>query len=245
MSASISSGLAVAALLSISFSSQSIASPDCNHSFTCALQAGMASPAAFDTPVREPGADRHIPQSLSSAWPPLTFEGLDHLEEIQSFYAGGLGSEGSGPGPDYGITFSDNALAVISQEAGGGGDFANNPSGDTTMSFITGTAATLNVPAGFEVGFSFFYSAAEFPGEVVVYDGLDGSGNVLATIHLPVTPTTGETPYLWDNWQPIGMEFTGVAHSVDFSGTIDQIGFDNITIGTNDPDSLFHDRFEQ
>lgn len=180
-----------------------------------------------------------------SAWPVLTFEGLEHLELIEDYYAGGVGSEGSGPGPDYGITFSDNALAVISEEAGGTGDFANNPSGDTTMSFVAGVAATLNVPGGFEVGFSFFYSAAFSSGEVVVYDGVDATGNVLATLHLPVTPPTGGTPHDFDNWQPIGVEFEGVARSVDFGGATDGIGFDNITVGRDDPDVIFADRFEE
>lgn len=179
-----------------------------------------------------------------SEWPVLTFEGLEHFEPIEDYYAGGVGGEGSGPGPDYGITFSDNALAIISEEAGGTGNFANNPSGDITMSFVAGDAATLNVPSGFEVGFSFFYSAAFVSGEVIVYDGVDATGNVLATLQLPVTPPTGATPHDFDNWQPIGVEFEGVARSVDFGGATDGIGFDNITVGRDDPDVIFADRFE-
>ena len=38
----------------------------------------------------------------------LDFVGLDalNLEHPQNYYAGGFGSLGSGPGPDYGVTFS-------------------------------------------------------------------------------------------------------------------------------------------
>jgi len=220
------------------------AARDCGGRFTC------TQPALDKTPGDARGVSQGTtvptgaPAPGSSIWPSLRFEGLAHLEAILDYYAGGLGEQGSGPGPDYGITFSANALAVISQEAGGGGDFANNPSGDTTMAFTSGTAATLNVPDGFEFGFSFFYSAAELPGEVIVYDSLDATGNILATLSLPVTPTTGDTPYLFDNWQPKGVTFSGVARSVDFAGTTDRIGFDNVILGTDEPDNLFHDRFE-
>lgn len=36
-------------------------------------------------------------------------------------------------------------------------------------------------------------------------------------------------------WLPIGVSFGGIAHSVDFSGTANQIGFDNITLGAAIP----------
>src|SRR5688500_15620137 len=35
----------------------------------------------------------------------ITFEGLQNFEDVRNYYAGGHGSLGSGPGPDYGITF--------------------------------------------------------------------------------------------------------------------------------------------
>lgn len=221
------------------------AATDCNASFTCARPAPGTTAVVDVAEGKQTSTFRTAPPRGSAAWPMLTFAGLNNLEALEAFYAGGLGSEGSGPGPDYGITFSDNALAVISQAAGGTGNFTNNPSGDSTMGFAAGDTATLNVPDGFVTGFSFFYSAASFPGEVVVYSGVDATGDVLATLHLPVTPPTGTTPYDFDNWQPLGVTFNGVARSVDFGGATDQIGFDNITVGTDDPDGLFHDRFEQ
>ena len=41
----------------------------------------------------------------------LTFEGLKNYEEVENYYNGGKGSKGSGPGTNYGVTFSSNALA--------------------------------------------------------------------------------------------------------------------------------------
>lgn len=167
----------------------------------------------------------------------MDFEGLEDLETVEEFYDGGLGGNGSGPGPDFGVIFSPNAQAIIDSDAGGSGNFGGEPSPDTILFFLTGTAATMNVPDGFTDGFSFFYSAINEPGEIVVYDGLDGTGNVLATLQLPLTPNLGD-PDPTGNFsplEPIGVSFSGTARSVDFGGTIDQIGFDDITLGSETP----------
>ncbi|QKK02851.1 MAG: PEP-CTERM sorting domain-containing protein [Pseudomonadota bacterium] len=186
------------------------------------------NPSATPTPDGEPRG--------GGTNPVLTFEGLIDLEPVEAFYDGGLGGNGSGPGPDLGITFSSNGLAIISAESPDGtGNFTNNPSGDTILFFLTGTETIMNVPAGFTDGFSFFYSAASQPGTVRVYDGLDGTGTLLAELSLPITPPTGTTPYTFDNWQEFGASFSGTALSVDFAGTADQIGFDNITLGSSVP----------
>src|SRR3990172_5546176 len=66
----------------------------------------------------------------------LTFEGLDNLEPVADFYDGGFGGGGSGPGPAYGIVFSDNSLAVLDLDAGGAGDIANEPSPSTVLFFL-------------------------------------------------------------------------------------------------------------
>ena len=175
--------------------------------------------------------------SWASAMPvtQLTFEGLKDMEVIQGYYNGGLGGSGSGPGPSYGITFSSDSLAIIQQAAGGSGNFEKNPSGITIAFFLTGAGDIMNVPGGFDTGFSFFYSAAVYPGSVTVYDGLNGTGNVLATLNLPVTPQLPGSTYTYSNWQPVGVNFAGIAKSVNFSGTANYIGFDDITLGSANP----------
>jgi hypothetical protein len=70
-----------------------------------------------------------------------------------------------------------------------------------------------------------------------VYDGLNATGNVLATLDLPTTPAGGAPDPTGDfsPLVPIGVTFSGTAHSIDFGGTVNQVGFDNITIGSGTP----------
>ena len=168
----------------------------------------------------------------------LTFEGLQNLEPVENYYNGGLGGLGSGPGPNYGITFTSDSLAIISGAFGGTGNFSGSPTMPTIAFFLTGAGDIMNVAAGFDTGFSFYYSAVVYPGSVTVYDGLNGTGSVLASLNLPVTPSGGapECTYgAYCPWFPIGVTFSGTAMSVNFSGTANYIGFDNITLGSGIP----------
>ncbi len=165
----------------------------------------------------------------------LTFEGLKNQEPVENFYNGGAGGLGS-IGPNLGVVFNANALAIIDADAGGGGNFGGEPSPDTALFFLSGTAI-LNYAAGFDTGFSFYYTAINQPGSINVYDGIDGTGNLLATLALPLTPSNGApdptgqfSPFL-----PIGVAFDGTARSIDFGGTVNQIAFDNITFGSATP----------
>jgi len=171
----------------------------------------------------------------------LTFEGLGDEAQVLNYYAGGFDSFGNGPGPNYGITFGSDSLSIISQAAGGSGNFDGAPTMPTVLFFLTGPGDIMNVPAGFTTGFSFYYSAAFNPGSVSVYSGLDGTGSLLAMLALPVTGdgTTFGPPcsglYNFCPWDPIGVAFSGTAMSVNFSGTANQIGFDNVTLGSASP----------
>lgn len=167
----------------------------------------------------------------------LTFEGLRDLERILQYYNGGFGDLGSGPGPNYGIVFGSSALAIIDEDAGGRGNFANEPSPNTTAFFLSGPGVVMNVPAGFTNGFSFFYSAVDFPGTVTVWDGLNGTGNLLATLTLPPLGSGcgGDPRGDFNCWAPIGAAFSGIARSVNFSGSANAIGFDDITLGSRIP----------
>lgn len=163
----------------------------------------------------------------ASAQTVLTFEGAGDLASVDDFYNGGTDSLGNA-GPDYGINFSNNSLSLIDSTAGGSGNTGNDPSGVTTLIFLSGGAATMNVAAGFDTGFSFFY-AAGLAGSVTVYDGLNATGNVLASLTLDPT----NNPYY--DWTAIGVSFAGIAHSVDFGGSANYVAFDNITLGSDTP----------
>ena len=168
----------------------------------------------------------------------LDFEGISDLASVNDFYNGGTDSVGNS-GANYGINFSTTSLVVVDIDAGGSGNFANEPSSSTALFFLSGGAATMNVAAGFTTGFSFFYAGnASDAGSVVVYDGLNGTGNILATLAL--VPNGGQCAgdpngFPFCNFSPFGVEFDGTAMSVDFAGVANQIAFDNITLGSAVP----------
>ncbi|WP_272700201.1 PEP-CTERM sorting domain-containing protein [Desulfovibrio sp. Fe33] len=165
----------------------------------------------------------------------LDFEGLGNQDQVLDFYNGGTSSMGYS-GTDYGVSFSDNALSLIDSDAGGSGNFGNEPSPDTILFFLNGDAAVMSLAAGFDTGFSFFYSAISNPGQVSVWSGLGGTGDLLATLDLAITPQDGGDPNgSFSPFVPIGVGFEGTAYSVSFAGVINQIGFDDITFGAVTP----------
>jgi len=171
----------------------------------------------------------------------LTFQGLQDQEPVLNYYDGGFGGFGSGPGPNYGITFGTDAIAIVAKSAGGSGNFSGNPSGiPIIVSFLSGPGVIMNVPSGFTTGFSFYYASGPNTGVVTVFDGLNGTGNVLGTFNLAATGSNCDGPSITDYyscWNPQGVSFSGVAQSVDFSGATNGIGFDNITLGSQTPGS--------
>lgn len=162
----------------------------------------------------------------------LTFEGVGDRASVNDFYNGGSDSAGN-RGTNYGINFSTTSLGSIDRNAGGTGEFANEPSASTIVAFLSGSAATMNVASGFNTGFAFFYSSSE-NGFVNVYDGLNGTGNLLASLELHdnIDNCSGDPSGVYCRFSPIGMTFDGIARSVDFGGATNNIGFDNITLGS-------------
>ncbi len=166
----------------------------------------------------------------------IDFEDLQNYEKILSHYDGGYSSKGFDPGPDYNIDFGESALSLVDSDVGGSGNFGGEPSGETVLFWVSGSAV-MNVMDGFSNGFSFYYASPMYEGTVTIYDGPDATGQVLATMVLPLTPFNGapdptgtHSPFL-----PYGVAFEGVARSVDFSGTANQIAFDNLTLGSAIP----------
>jgi hypothetical protein len=165
-----------------------------------------------------------IAAPASAAVVTLDFEGIGDLNPVGNFYA-----------PDY--IFSAATLALVDGDAGGSGNFANEPSADTVMFFLDANNAILDVTNGFTTGFSFWYSSST-AATITVYDGLGGSGNVLAQINLLAQGfdnCVGDPGGSFCNWSPIGVAFAGTAFSIDFGGTANQTGFDNITFGSDRP----------
>ncbi|MBO3117810.1 T9SS type A sorting domain-containing protein [Winogradskyella sp. DF17] len=163
----------------------------------------------------------------------LDFEGLGDLDLPLDFYNGGLSDQGFS-GPNFGISFNADAIALIDSDEGGSGNIANEPSPSTGFIFLgSDSTPILNLPAGFETGFSFFYCAINFASEVQVYDGLDGTGNLLGSAVLPITPSLGlgDPNGAFDNFQEVSIPFSGIAKSIVFGGAENQVVFDDITFG--------------
>lgn len=166
----------------------------------------------------------------------ITFDTLDGAdnEAPQTYYAGGQGSQGSTGGPNLGVSFSDNAITgVLQGYAGANTNSANSPSGPNILYFASGSAATMNVAGGFNGALSFYYSAPFAGGAIDIWSGANGTGSLLATLALPTTPDSfDDAGCLYTDfcpYAPITIAFAGTGRSVDFSGTENQVAFDNIS----------------
>lgn len=160
----------------------------------------------------------------------LTFEGVGDLNAVGNFYNGGAGT-------NYGVSFSGATLALVDSDAGGTGNFANEPSSSTILFFLDANNAILNIAAGFTTGFSFFYSSST-AATVDVWDGLDGTGTKLGSLALTAQGfdnCAGDPTGAFCNWTAVGVNFAGTARSINFGGTANQTGFDDITFGSARP----------
>lgn len=184
--------------------------------------------------------------SAQAAVVTLDFEGINATYPsgfafIQEFYNGGTSSDGTS-GPNYGVSFGANAQAIClnsttvvcsNTSRGGLGDPASQRGG---LFFLSGTETYLNYAAGFDTGFSFNYVSLSFSGDVEVYDGLNGTGNLLATLNL--SPNAGSCPGYsagFCPFSPVGVLFAGTARSIAFGGVANQIVFDDVTFGSDVP----------
>lgn len=129
----------------------------------------------------------------------LDFGGLQDGEQVLSYYDGGFGSLGSGPGPNYGITFTPSFLAIM----------AVPPYGPPRVGELAGPSAIMNDSEGFTTAFSFYYQSPDDSGLVTLWSGLNGTGSMLASFPLPRA----------SDWTPAGTGFGGTAMSVVFTGT--------------------------
>ncbi len=161
----------------------------------------------------------------------LDFEGVGSGAAVLNFYNGGTDSQGNS-GINYGVAFNNNALAL--RESDPTANFALAPSPETAMFFLTGSAI-LNYAPGFTGGFSFWYTTVAFTGSVRIFDGLNASGNLLGVINLAALGTGPSPGNPFSNWAIGSLALTTTARSVDFGGTVNAVGYDNITFGSTNP----------
>ncbi len=129
----------------------------------------------------------------------LTFTGLQNDEEVLNYYDGGTGSLGSGPGTNYGVTFTPSFISIAVS------GFPGSPDVGT----LNGSSAIMNVSGGINEIFSFYYgSPSNSSGSVTLWSGVNGTGTLLNTINLPAE----------SGFNPVSA-FGDDAMSVVFSGT--------------------------
>jgi hypothetical protein len=161
----------------------------------------------------------------------LDFEGIGDFNLIKDFYNGGAASNGAS-GTNYGINFSPDSIALTDSDAGGFGTLAGMPSGVGVLTYFSGGAAVLNMASGFDTRLAFHYAAGE-AGVVRIYEGMNGTGNLLASIDLAANINNcPDGNNLFCLFNPVELLFNGTAHSVSFGGPDGWLVFDNVTLGS-------------
>jgi hypothetical protein len=165
----------------------------------------------------------------------VTFGGLKNLEFVNDYYNGGQGSLGSGPGKNFHLQFTGNAQAIVQAAKSGSGNFINNPNSYPVMFFQTGNSVVATASDGVHVALWFYYSAIQ-PGTATVYDGPNGTGNILSSITL--TPNdSGCTVYKLCVWTAVGVPLSTPAGSIRFSDNANYLAIGTLHVGQALPTS--------
>jgi hypothetical protein len=143
----------------------------------------------------------------------FTFSGLSKNEQPLNYFSGAYGNLGSGPGPNYEITFSPNAFIVS-------GARGNLLTGSGTI--------TMNVQTEFANSLKLAYVTLA-PEVVNVWSDFDGTGYLLATMTLMPRATCHSLAKC--RWPRAGESFPGAAASVTFSGASGEFGIGSVTLG--------------
>ena len=138
---------------------------------------------------------------------------------------------------ESGLNFSPNALGIVSAEQGGSGNFIDPLSNPgqlaNAITYDEGQSMIINVGDGFDQKFGFRYASPFADHQVTIYDGVNGTGNVLASVQLPRTPDSNLTPgaYILENNPTSTLFFEGIAKSVILGSQPNKLLINNITFG--------------
>jgi hypothetical protein len=162
----------------------------------------------------------------------LDFTYLNDMQQVGNFYNGGSSNPGV---PNLGVTFSSNFYGLLPTSVGGSGNYSPDLT-RTPVIFILGSmgstaTGSMNVSNGFSSGINFFYTAA-FQETAKIWSGANGTGSLLATITLAAN-NGNCTTVAYCNWTDVGVNFTGTAGSVTFTGPANGLGLADITLGSS------------
>ncbi|WP_026795717.1 MULTISPECIES: DUF4347 domain-containing protein [Planktothrix] len=139
---------------------------------------------------------------------------------------------------ESGLNFSANALGIVSVEQGGSGNFIDPLSNPgqlaNAITYNEGQSMIINVGDGFDQKFGFRYASPFADHQVTIYDGVNGTGNVLASVQLPRTPDSNLTPgaYILENNPTSTLFFEGIAKSVILGSQPNKLLINDITFGS-------------
>jgi len=148
--------------------------------------------------------------SASAALVTANFDGVTSYDAVGSAYAAS------------GLVFDGEAIAIDGTDATLATPFTAH-SGTNAM-FSPFNPTVLNVTPGFVGELSLWYSSVTGSTSVTVYDGLNATGNVLATLSLAANSTAYEL------FSQATQSFDGVAYSISFGGNDGQIAYDDVTV---------------
>lgn len=166
----------------------------------------------------------------TSNMPPATldFIGLQQSEDVVAFYDGGVGSLGSGPGPNFGANFIPNARTYYTYNGSGSPD----PGVIATWNDAN-MVITLDEPIR---ALSFFYTS-RVDVTVTAYSGTNGTGSVVGTTAF-ASNTNGPSGNVYNTWQPLSWNWTSPARSIVFSGPVNYWGIDKLRYEISPPPGI-------
>lgn len=156
----------------------------------------------------------------------ITFDDLPDNVGVGDFYDGGFTVGGVyGPGPKLGISFGQG-LSPITEKT-------NKAISPPNAIHTFGCCMAIDVPGGFTNGFSFFYTIG--PSGPSTYKILDRNGNTLAesafgNFEAPIFGSSSRRAVS-------GVSFAGTATSVQFGQGATNYLYDNLTFGSDIPNS--------
>ncbi|MEP6518564.1 Calx-beta domain-containing protein, partial [Microcoleus vaginatus] len=138
---------------------------------------------------------------------------------------------------ESGFDLSANALAIVSAQQGGSGNFIDpliNPGQVARgITYDEGQSIIINLANGFDQKFSFRYASPFAEHQVTIYDGVNGTGNVLASVQLPRTTDSNLTPgaYILESNPSSNLLFQGIGKSVILGNQPNKLVIGDITFG--------------
>ena len=173
--------------------------------------------------------------SLTAAPVVFTFEGLLDGERVLEYYNGRTGSAGSFSGLVTHVAFSAGFVALIDKDAGGSGNFAKPPSGQTVLGFAQGAPLFVDATPGFNLsGIDLFYTPPGFPLEIQLFAGPGGTGVLIQSLKLPGSRATcGVDPVdEFSCWTRFDQQLPPGVVSLAFTGWFGKALADDLVLAT-------------